>query len=396
MIEIDSLRKSIILLNRIFKVLISADIVVCFLTGSYDYMLSSVILITGLLLAGAIIKHEKYDYGTLFISFTFYIVGFYHVIVLDNYTTCYFILTLVPVVCILLIEKFYFKILLIVASSLLFPLCNYFAGLRIYDNYFFYYGLIPSSYLMIHYYNKLEQLTLTNNKILEELREKNKEIVLFSNMMSHDLKAPLRNIEGFSSLLKKKLKNLDANERELFSFIITGVKSMKKLIDDLLLYSKSSINDYALESFDFDELIESLLQSFNYDIANSNVEINKGKLGMLYGHKDSISLVFQNLISNAIKFQPKEETHIPKISISQINDSSLSQIIVSDNGIGIDTAYVKEMFLPFKRLHSTSQYEGTGLGMSIVKKVIDKHQGTIEVTSKLGQGCKFVISLPAK
>ncbi len=396
MIETGSLRKSVLLLNKIFMLLIVLDIGVCWFTESYDFMLSSIILITGLVFGALLSRWSKLEYSVLMIALTFYVVGFYHVIVLDNYITCYFILLLAPILAMLLLENLYSKILLVIASSLLFLLCNHLSGFELLDNYFFYYGLIPASLMMLDYSTKLENLNNENKKTLEKLKEKNEEILLFSNMMSHDLKAPLRSIEGFSSILQKRLRNIDKRNQELFSYVIDGVKSMKVLIDDLLLYSKSSIDDYSFEELDLNKLIDKLLVSFNYDIHKSNVKINTNNLSIIYGHKNSLSLVFQNLISNSIKFQSKLENHVPQIDISQITTPQGHQIIISDNGIGIETKRIKEIFIPFRRFHSSSQYEGTGLGMSIVSKVIERHNGTIKVKSKVGEGTTFDILLPTR
>ncbi len=394
MIETGSLRKSVVLLNKIFMLLIVLDIGICWFTESYDYMLSSIILITGLLLGALLSRWNKLEYSVLMIALTFYIVGFYHVIVLKNYITCYFILLLAPILAMLLLENLYSKILLIIASSLLFLLCNHLSGFKLLDNYFFYYGLIPASLMMLDYSTKLENLNNENKKTLGKLKEKNEEILLFSNMMSHDLKAPLNNIEGFSGILQERLSNTDEENQELFSYVVDSVKSMKILIDDLLLYSKYSIDNYSFEELDLNKLIDKLLVSFNYDIHKSNVKISTNNLGIVYGHKNSLNLVFQNLISNSIKFQSKLENHIPQIDISQITSPQGNQIIISDNGIGIEAEKVKEIFIPFKRFHSSSQYKGTGLGMSIVGKVIERHNGTIQVRSKVGEGTTFDILLP--
>lgn len=396
MIETGSLRKSVILLNKIFMYLIVLDIAICWFTESYDFMLSSVILIIGLLLGALLARKSKLEYSVLMIALTFYVVGFYHVIVLDNHITCYFILLLAPVLAMILLENLYSKIFLVVASSLLFLLCNYLSGFGLLDNYFFYYGLIPASLMMLDYSTKLENLNNENKKTLEKLKEKNEEILLFSNMMSHDLKAPLNNIEGFSSILRKRLPQNDEENKELFSYVIDSVKSMKGLINDLLLYSKSSIDDYSFEELDLNQMIEKLLASFNYDIHKSNIKINTNNLTVIYGNKNSLILVFQNLISNSIKFQPKENSHIPQIEISQITSPQGHQIIISDNGIGIEAERIEEIFIPFRRFHSSSQYEGTGLGMSIVGKVIEKHNGSITIKSKIGEGTTIDISLPLR
>ncbi len=392
--ELRPLKESIEMFIKMFTYLLIGDILFCFLSGDYPLMYSSVILIIGILASKILFKHDKYEQGIVFLAFVFYLIGFYHVLVLGNYHTCYFILMVVPIIASLLLENLYAKIGLIISSSLLFLVCNYLSGFPLFENYFFFYGLIPSSALMIHFYNRLIDLTTEKNILIKELREKNEEVLLFSNMMSHDLKAPLRNIEGFSQLLQQKLTNLKPEEEQLFSFIIQGVGSLKKLIEDLLQYSRFSVSNYVFKEVELEPLINKLLHTFNYDIEKDNVKIIKSGLSKVHGHEESLQLVFQNLISNAIKYQPKDELHIPNIEIKQIQKGDKTVILIKDNGIGIEEKRFDEMFKPFKRFHNSSEYEGTGLGMSIVNRVIEKHNGKIKVQSELGKGSTFAISLP--
>lgn len=357
-------------------------------------MVSSIILICGILASKILFKYDRYEQGITFLAFLFYVIGFYHVLALGNYHTCYFILMVVPIIASILLENLYVKIFLVISSFLLFLVCNYLLGFPLFANYFFFYGLIPSSALMIHFYNRLMELTTEKNILIQELKEKNEEIMLFSNMMSHDLKAPLRNIDGFSQLLQKQLTGLSREELKFFSFITQGVGTLKKLIDDLLQYSRFSIDNYVFKEVKLEPLINKLLLNFNYDIVNKKVTIVKSGLFTIHGHEESLSLVFQNLISNAIKYQPKDELHTPHIEIKQKRVGNKNVILVKDNGIGIDKNKFEEIFMPFKRFHNASEYEGTGLGMSIVNKVIEKHNGKIEVQSALGKGSTFSIFLP--
>jgi len=379
---------------KMFTYLLLVDIFFCLLTGNYPLMASSIILICGILGSKILFRYDKYEQGISFLAFLFYGIGFYHVLVLGNYHTCYFILLVVPIITSLLLENIYIKIFLIISSALLFLVCNYLVGFPLFENYIFFYGLIPSSALMIHFYNRLTKLATEKNLLIKELKEKNEEIILFSNMMSHDLKAPLRNIDGFSQLLQKQLTHLNPEEVKLFSFITQGVNTLKKLIDDLLQYSRFSVGNYVFTEVALERLINKLLLNFNYDITNNNVTIAKSGLTTIYGHEASLLLVFQNLISNAIKYQPKDELHIPHIEIKQKRMGNKNIIQVKDNGIGIEKHKFEEIFMPFKRFHNASEYEGTGLGMSIVSKVIEKHKGKIEVESTLGKGSTFSIFLP--
>jgi len=240
----------------------------------------------------------------------------------------------------------------------------------------------------------LQKVTNDKNQLIDELKNKNEEVMLYSNMMSHDLKAPLGNIEGLSLVLQKRLKGADEKHGKILNVITDSVKSMRKLIDNLLQYSKSHADDYDFQDLELDGLIGQVLTTFNHDIEKNNVEITRTNLSAIYGNEETLALVFQNLISNAIKFQPKIDGHIPKIKINQITKTLDTEIVVSDNGIGLEEDKVNEIFAPFKRFHSSKDYKGTGLGMSIVKKLIEKHNGSISVKSKLGSGTTFTISLP--
>lgn len=357
-------------------------------------MISSLLLLSGILASKILFKYDKYEQGIIFLAIVFYIIGFYHVFAIGNYNTCYFILMVVPIIASLLLENIYAKIILIISSSLLFLVCNYLLGFPIFENYFFFYGLIPSSALMIHFYNKLMELATEKNRLITALKERNEEMLLFSNMMSHDLKAPLRNIGGFSQLLQKKLTGLKEEDLQLFSFVDQGVDTLKKLIDNLLQYSRFSVNNYTFKEVNLEPLINKLLLNFKYDITNENITIVKSGLSVVHGHEASLLLVFQNLISNAIKYQPKDALHTPYIEIRQKRTQDKNIICIKDNGIGIDENKFEEIFMPFKRFHASSEYEGTGLGMSIVSKVIEKHNGKITVKSALGKGSTFSVSLP--
>ncbi len=395
-LELRPLQKSIELLIKMFTYLLLFDIVFCVLFKEYMHLISSVILISGVVTSRLFFNYEKAEFGIIFLAFVFYIIGFFHVVYMDDYITCYFILITVPIITSLLLESIRLKIILILCSSVFFVACNFLSGLNYFENYFFFYGVFPSSILMIHFNNRLMKLTQEKNTLIDQLKEKNDEVLLFSNMMSHDLKAPLRNIDGFSKLLQKRLTDLDKKESEMFSYIVQGVDSLKKLIDDLLEFSKLSLNEYAFKEIELEPLINKLLVSFNYDIAKDNIVIVKSNLSKIYGHEESLTLVFQNLISNAIKYQPKVESHIPRIEISQNNTHNHSLVFIKDNGIGIEKSKFEEVFMPFKRFHAASEYEGTGLGMSIVNKVIEKHKGTIEIRSELKKSSTFIVSLPSK
>lgn len=390
--DIDILRV-VRVLNIIFIILMSADSLICFLRGNFVYLYPSLLLLGGLLISRIILISNNSDFATFVTLISFHIVGFYHAFYIGNYITCYFILLVAPLLGIFVYKDNKIKILTTALSCLLFPLCNYTVGIPIFSNYFFYFGLIPSVITLYYFNERIAILTKEKNILINDLKNKNDEIILYTDMMSHDLKAPLRSMNGFAGILKKRINNLNEEDKEILDFIIRGGQSMTHLIDDILLYSKSSLEEYEFEEFNLDALIDSILHSFKYDIENNDVQIEKNNLGKIIANKKTMSLVFQNLISNAMKYQPKEDEHKPKIIINQIKEKDNTIVSVEDNGIGMNKDELKEVFSPFVRLHSSQEYEGTGLGLSIVHKIIEKHNGNINVESKEGKGTKFNIQL---
>lgn len=389
-----AIKKSLSFLNKIFIVVVVFDILLCWHKGDTDLMMSSVYFLLGLVIARIFIQFEKQELATLCISYTLYFIGFYHVVVVGNHATCYFILIAIPIVGPLMLERNISRYLLFFSSFLLFPLCNYLSGFGLFDNYFFYYGLIPS-FISVMYFSKiLNEANEEKSLLIEQLKDKNEEILLYSNIMSHDLKAPLRSITGFSELLLKKHPEMSDGDKKLFTYIIDGVNSMRDLINDLLLYSKSNSEEIKLDTINLENLVDEVLATFKFELDDRQVEISKNELGSLLAHKDSLFLVLQNMISNSIKYQPKDENHIPKIKIQHLKEKLKDQIIISDNGIGLEISNKGEIFKPFKRLHSKRDYEGTGLGMSIVSKLIEKHNGIIKVDSEINKGTRFTIELP--
>ncbi len=250
--------------------------------------------------------------------------------------------------------------------------------------------------LLERLHSALRASNIEKGKLLEKLKDQNKELILFNNMMGHDLKAPLRAIDGFSELLQQNLDTTKKEDKENLDYIIQGVADMNDLINNLLYHSKISNSELTFSEFNFEDQINSLISNFHFDIKKQNIQFIKNNLGLVYGDKNSLYHLFQNLISNSIKFQPIDQNHQPTIEISQIKNSEYNIIIVKDNGIGMKESDIKIIFKPFKRLHSSSKYNGTGLGMSIVNRIVEKHQGNIKVESEINVGSTFTISLPVK
>jgi PAS domain S-box-containing protein len=225
-----------------------------------------------------------------------------------------------------------------------------------------------------------------------ELEEKNKELQEFSHIVSHDLREPLRTIISFSNILEEELGDkLDGESREYLEFIVGAAGRMSELITKLLEYSRLGRVDVKYEPVDLNECLQEILDNLYMQISENEAIVKVGKLPVVYGDAVLLSQVFQNLISNSLKFRGDD---VPSIEISAKKTSTHWQVLVSDNGIGIDPDFLEAIFLPFRRLHSVKQYPGTGMGLSICKKIVERHGGNIHAISNSGQGTTFQISLP--
>lgn len=228
------------------------------------------------------------------------------------------------------------------------------------------------------------------NNLNKSLHIKNEEITTFSHAMSHDLKEPIRNISAFANLLKRDEETTSIEKQEYLDNITKSTKSMHLLIEDLLVYSNINHNDIDLENVNLAQLINELLTNFKYVIESKKAKIEIEQLPIVQGNRRLLKILFHNLISNSLKFQPKTATRIPSIKI--YTDLKNKDVLFSDNGIGIDDNYIKNMFVPFKRFHNKSDYAGSGLGLSICMKVMEKHGGTLKLKETSKKGSTFLLS----
>jgi len=265
------------------------------------------------------------------------------------------------------------------------------------------------SYLFLHYSNFLDsqnellseaiiEQRNTNKEILvlnKKLFDKNDEMQTFNNILSHDLKAPLRTIISFSGLLKKKLNFQDEKEEQFFLFIKESADQMQLMIDELLLFHKVGNEKIAFEKLDVREVVNEVITFMSHDIKEKNAKINFMDLPAIKGNKTFMVALFRNLLSNGLKFQPKnKQNHFPVIELWHETDIQKQQvhIFISDNGVGIDPTYQDKLFEPFKRFHNQSEYKGTGLGMSICKSIMEKHKGHIVLENTSAEGTTFKLS----
>ncbi|HTA81885.1 MAG TPA: CHASE3 domain-containing protein [Bacteroidia bacterium] len=245
-------------------------------------------------------------------------------------------------------------------------------------------------------YQDISEQKNNENRIIaysKELERKNKEIEQFAYVASHDLQEPLRTISNFSTLLTQKQKaHPDSEEREYINYIHGSAQRMSQLIFDLLEYSRIG-KDADKVPVDCDKLVSEVLTDISASIQESKAQITVKKLPVVKGFTYLKSL-FLNLISNAIKFQ-KEGAH-PVITISAIDKGNEYLFSVKDNGIGIEKTYHEKIFQIFQRLHNRTEYEGTGIGLSQCKKIVDLHGGEIWVESEPGEGSTFNFTIPKK
>ena len=255
-----------------------------------------------------------------------------------------------------------------------------------------------------------QQQLSANNKKLEEINEaleaSNHDLQQFASVASHDLQEPLRKIQIYSNLMKDKQSMLAPELKNYLEKIIHSSGRMKKLIVDILNYSRLSAKNTEVEYVDLTTLVKELKEDFELIIKEKKAQINIGVLPYIQVNRGQIRQVFQNILSNALKFSKADNR--PEIIFSsktiseksfdspEKKDGNFCLISIRDNGIGFDEKYIKNIFALFERLNSKDKYEGTGIGLSIAKKIIDKHNGLITANSKEGSGAEFKIILPVK
>ncbi len=229
-------------------------------------------------------------------------------------------------------------------------------------------------------------------KYVEQLKSKNKELEQFSYITSHDLQEPLRTVLSFIDLIQEDYSDkLDEELNVYLKYISDASNRMSSLIKSLLDYSRIG-HKGDLKSIDCNILLDGVLADLKYKIDMSQAEISFNELPTVEGFNLELRLLFQNLITNAIKFRKK--TDIPRIAISFEDKRSHWQFNIADNGIGIREEFQDKIFVIFQRLHNREEYDGTGIGLSHCKKIVELHGGEIWVTSEEGVGSTFHFTIP--
>jgi signal transduction histidine kinase len=247
--------------------------------------------------------------------------------------------------------------------------------------------------------DELGSLAESFNRMLEalqrnsqELERSNKELEEFAYAASHDLQEPLRKIANYAELLERRCKDqVDDVSKKYMATIIGGSTRMISLIHDLLSYSRISQDELVLTTVDMNSVVQQVISDLEVPIQESGAAISSDPLPTVRANPGQMEELFQNLISNAIKFRRPDPA---QIHISAQRRSKVWKFSVKDNGIGIDPQHTKRLFLIFQRLHSRAEYPGTGIGLAICRKIVERHGGRIWVESELGKGATFHFILP--
>ncbi|KAA1156829.1 histidine kinase [Pseudoalteromonas fuliginea] len=248
---------------------------------------------------------------------------------------------------------------------------------------------------------RTQELTLYS----DELSRSNRELEEFAFVASHDLQEPLRKIQAFSDRLETMFKDeLGEKGMDYIGRMKNAAQRMSNLINDLLEFSRITTRGKDFADTNLNEVVSDILSDLEIAIKESNARVDVEDLPVIQADKSQMQQLFLNLLSNAVKFRHPDVS--PHIKISYVHEDifsadhnthlSFQVITIKDNGIGFSQDYADKIFVPFQRLHGRSQYKGTGIGLSVCRRIVERHGGTITAQSKDGEGATFVIKLPVE
>jgi len=246
----------------------------------------------------------------------------------------------------------------------------------------------------------VRRLRMENEELQRRVRERtteleaaNKELEAFSYSISHDLRAPLRSVGAFSSiLLQEHSSKMPAEARRLLDIVTTSARRMEQLIEDLLRFSRLSRQPLSKQPVDIPALVHAILEELRQQESERHIEVKVGEVPNCVGDPSLLKQVFVNLLSNAFKFTRQKEKAIVEVGCQQQEGETV--YFVRDNGAGFDARYAEKLFGVFQRLHSAEQFEGTGVGLSIVQRIVQRHGGRIWAEGKVDEGATFYFTLP--
>ncbi len=244
-------------------------------------------------------------------------------------------------------------------------------------------------------YSKILSDETKNKQLQDALTESNMALEQFAYIASHDLQEPLRTVTAYAELLARRYQQqLDGEAEEFLNLIIKGTKRMSALVQNLLTYARVTTEVDRPSSYALDQDLETALTQLQQSIEESKATVTHDPLPEIQVDQGQMVRLFQNLVGNALKYRKPDLP--PIVHVSAQRRGSEWVITVEDNGIGFDPKYAKEIFSPFKRLHSQQEYEGTGVGLAICRRIVEGHGGRIWAESEQGQGTRFHFSLPVE
>ena len=230
----------------------------------------------------------------------------------------------------------------------------------------------------------------------DELAAKSKELEAFAYSVSHDLRAPLRHVVGYTELLQKRVASgLDETSHRYLVTVRDAARRMGVLIDDLLAFSRVGRAEMQMAPVSLEQLVKEALSEVRQETEGRDIVWRIGTLPTVYGDRSMLKLVLVNLISNAVKFtRPRPQAEIEIGSTSGRSDESV--VFIRDNGVGFDMKYVDKLFAVFRRLHQAEEFEGTGIGLASVQRIVQRHRGRVWAEGVVDRGATFYFALPGQ
>jgi PAS domain S-box-containing protein len=243
---------------------------------------------------------------------------------------------------------------------------------------------------------RVQERTTELNSYMAKLEQSNQALQDFAHIAAHDMKEPLRKVISFGNMLRQKSGNsLGQSGNDYLNRMLHATERMQSLLTGLLDYSRVATASEPFKAVDLSHLIGEVISDLEVRILKTGGEVHIGALPIISADPIQMRQLFQNLIGNALKFHKPGEKPMVHVSSVSNNDSGC-QIVVEDNGIGFDEQYLEKIFAPFQRLHGRSEYEGTGMGLAICKKIVERHGGSITAKSNPGADSTFIITLPVR
>jgi light-regulated signal transduction histidine kinase (bacteriophytochrome) len=228
-------------------------------------------------------------------------------------------------------------------------------------------------------------------RVAAELSRSNRELEQFTHVASHDLQEPLRMVSSYTQLLARRYTGkLDEDADEFIEYAVDGANRMQQLIQDLLSYARVGSRGRKFKPVDLNDVVQHVLEDLQAPLKESNGTVHTAELPAVLGDPGALTQLFQNLIGNALKYRAEEA---PRIGITAAATDGRWEISVTDNGIGFEQQYAEQLFTMFKRLHTREHYDGTGIGLAICRKIVERHGGKIWAESEPDRGSRFKFTL---